>query len=55
MKFNETEEEKKARLLRSLNALKACNTGQPSHFVGISVGNPLNIEYYKGQPGEPDS
>lgn len=54
MKYNETEEDKKARLLRSLNALKACNTGVPSHFVGVKVGDPLNIEYYKVDPEEPD-
>ena len=38
-----------------MNALKACNTGQPSNFVGIRVGDPLNIEYYKGEAEEPDS
>ena len=46
MKYNETEDEKKARLLRSLNALKACNTGVPTQFVGVKVGDPLDIEYY---------
>lgn len=49
LKYNETEDEKKARLLRSLNALKACNTGKPSEFVDMHVGDPLHIDYYKGE------
>jgi hypothetical protein len=52
MKYNETEDEKKARLLRSLNALKACNIGVPSSFRGLKVGDPLNIEYYEAQGEE---
>ncbi len=52
MKYNETEDEKKARLLRSLNALKACNFGVPSSFRGLKVGDPLNIEYYEAQGEE---
>lgn len=42
----ETEAERKARLVRSLNALKACNTGKPNKFVGVSVGDPLKIDYH---------
>ena len=52
MKYNETEDEKKARLLRSLNALKACNIGVPRSFSGLKVGDPLNIEYYEAQGQE---
>jgi len=47
MKYNETEEEKKERLMRSLKALKACDIGVPSSFRGVKVGDPLNIDYYK--------
>ena len=47
MKYNETEEEKKERLMRSLKALKACDIGVPRSFRGVKVGDPMNIEYYK--------
>ena len=52
LKYNENEDEKKARLLRSLNALKACNTGKASEFVDMNVGDPLHIDYYKAEADE---
>ena len=40
--------------MRSLNALKACNTGKPSDFVDMNVGDPLHINYYK-EEDQPDN
>jgi hypothetical protein len=54
LKTNETAEEKKARLLRSLNALKACNTGKPSDLSMMKREDPLDIDYYNGE-GNPDA
>ena len=45
MKFNESPEDKKSRLKRCLVALKSAGIGQPSAFVGMQIGKPIDIEW----------
>ena len=45
MKFNESPEQKKMRLKRCLNALKQADIGKPSAFVGMKVGQAIDIEW----------
>ena len=45
MKFNESPEQKKMRLKRCLNALKQADIGRPSAFVGMKVGQAIDIEW----------
>ena len=45
MKFNESPDQKKMRLKRCLNALKQADIGKPSAFVGMKVGQAIDIEW----------
>ena len=45
MKFNESQEDKKSRLKRCLVALKNAGIGQPSAFVGMKIGQSIDIQW----------
>lgn len=45
MKFNESPDQKKMRLKRCLNALQKADVGKPSAFVGMKVGQRVDIEW----------
>lgn len=45
MKFNENPDQKKMRLKRCLNALQKADVGAPSAFVGMKVGQRVDIEW----------
>ena len=51
-KHNETDVQKKARLMRSLKALKACSTDRPK-ATGLLNDGKLNIKIEDGNESEP--